>query len=307
MRDMLGTAVPIAFYGSKVGTFGICNSVLILALGVWLARRSVLWGLLVLVTVVALSVWGAIPRYFMMLLPLLLAGWALLIQAIAQRVPGTRVPNIVVGLGLGVVLVVNLLLCTDYIRIQRGFTRPVMDHKWVGFRHVGYLNVYHNAQWAGVHDLAAMIRSSTRPKQKLIGPEATVLTFLSGRQVYPAFSAVPYDGQRVQIGLGLFPVHREPKFPEYDDALAYLVSQGRLKAGKVLAGPVDGFWLASMEVNGWPPRPERADHPAPDEYEAYIERHNREPRSESSSRRHRQADTDADSPATAPVGGNATP
>lgn len=305
LEEMLGTALPISFYGSRLGKFGIYNSVLIVACGIWLSRRSILWGLLVLATVLALSIWGAIPRYFMMLLPLLLAGWGVVVHAIAVRLRGKWAPDLVLVAGLGVVLVVNLVICLDFIRIQRGITRPVSQttHKWVGFHHVGFLNVYHNGQWAGVRELAASVASHTSPRQKLIGPEATVLTFLSGRQVYPAVTAVPYHGQEVLIELGLFPVRRErgAKFVEYDTALGELLDAGQLSPGKQIAGPVDGYWLAEMNVSAWSPRPGRQKRLDDEELNAYARRRAHPSRA---LRRYRAM---SDAPATAPTSAPAGP
>ena len=74
-----------------------------------------------------------------------------------------------------------------------------------------------------------------------------MLTFMSGRQVYPPIAAVPYDGQDALIFLGLFPVSSrrgESKFREYDHDLSELVRDGHLSVEQPLASrlALQGPW-----------------------------------------------------------------
>ena len=111
-HEMLESALPVAFYGMPLGRglvgpspdasdeitrqkranrtiggitdrvkdtkygFSTLYSLIVIGAGIALAQRNVLWGSLVLVSVTAFVLTGAVPRYFVMILPLLLAGWA---------------------------------------------------------------------------------------------------------------------------------------------------------------------------------------------------------------------------------------
>jgi hypothetical protein len=218
----------------------------------------VLWGLLVLFTIGALTVWGSTPRYFVMLLPLLLAGWGLLVHRMALGMRGARRQNLVLFVSLGVVAAVNIVLCGDFIRIQRGWTIPITrSHHWQGLHHIGFLAAFHDGQWVGIHALADMVRRTVGPNEKLIGPEATVLTYFSGRQVYPPQAGVPYENETVLIHVGFFPVPgAQTRFREYDAQLGSFVAQSHLIQRATLAGPTGGYVIAQMDVKGFPVRPD---------------------------------------------------
>ena len=159
----------------------------------------------------------------------------------------------------------NLVVASDFILKQRGFTRPLTDDlKWQGFRHVGFAKVHHKGIWDGVYDLAAMVRNNTREQDKLLGPEATVLTYLTDRQVYFPKVAETQQlnskrGQASYFKLALIPVKEQPgKFTEYNAVMADLARLRLISTGKVIAGPVAGYELVEFEVV--PPHPRGAHH-----------------------------------------------
>ncbi|HEY7116097.1 MAG TPA: hypothetical protein VH475_05910 [Tepidisphaeraceae bacterium] len=258
--------LPEAFFGTQMGPrfipvggghwvgFSTLLSVAVIASGVWLLRRNVLWGLLVLVTIGTMAAIGGVPRYFIMILPLLLAGWGLFVAAVADRarhLTGAR--EVVAFVGLGLVVAPNLLGSANLIREQRGFTRPQQ-----GLKQVGFLQAYHGGKWMGVYDVANMVREHVPSDQRVFGPEATVLTFLADREVFGLGMFLPRkdrDGKwerllrknREQLAYGVFPDGTDKLYDDKDVVTGKLIRLGMLKPTRTLAS-AGGYRLCEYEV-----------------------------------------------------------
>jgi hypothetical protein len=261
--ELLENAIPTAVLGYRCGpgfmTFGEHRigwasvfSVAIIFSGIALARRNALWGLWVLIAVAGLAT-GPIPRYFLMILPLLLAGWGLLVCGVARGFRSTAAAEWTKRIGLGFVLFSNVITSILFILVQHGYTIGVDErHRWQGFRHVGFLNTYEYGKWSGVYDLADLVRRGCGPNDKIIGPEATVLTYLSDRQVYPLtvqFNTGPAGSALYRAAL--FPVAGKQPTPFEGDAhrMRELLSSGRVGKGEALAAaPVAGYELCELMI-----------------------------------------------------------
>lgn len=201
---MLEQTLPESFFGTQMGPgfvpflkdrrgeqlwWGLSSvfSLVLISGGVWLARRNMLWGMFLLLTAGTMTVIGSVPRYFIMVLPLLLAAWGGQVAWAAGKFRRWRwAPEVVVFFGLGMVVTPNLIACANLIREQRGYSKPQE-----GFKRVGFLKAYHGGTWDGVYEVAGMIRKHVKDGQKVIGPEATVLTYLSGRDVFGVGMLLP--------------------------------------------------------------------------------------------------------------------
>lgn len=201
---MLEQTLPESFFGTQMGPgfvpflkdrrgeqlwWGLSSvfSLVLIGGGVWLARRNMLWGMFLLLTAGTMTVIGSVPRYFIMVLPLLLAAWGGQVAWAAGKVRRWAwAPEVVVFFGLGMVVTPNLIACANLIREQRGYSKPQE-----GFKKVGFLKAYHGGTWDGVYEVAGMIRKHVKDGQKVIGPEATVLTYLSGRDVFGVGMLLP--------------------------------------------------------------------------------------------------------------------
>ena len=162
----------VSFGGHRLGV-GTLVFLIVIPAGIALCRRNVFWGALVAVTTAALIIGGPIPRYFLMILPLLLAGWGLLTYRVASLFKAPWRSTLWVRLGLGFVLGMNISAAVVFITTQHGFTIPLdEEHHWVGFHHVGFLHAYRFGEWAGVYDLAEMIHKNVRPGEKNPRPRA---------------------------------------------------------------------------------------------------------------------------------------
>ena len=261
MGALLENDLPTAFLGyrSSWGVIplgehrlglGAVGSIALIFAGASLIRRNLLWGLLVIITLASLWILGPIPRYFLMILPLLLAGWALLVHRIAERRGTSRMKTLVICLGLGTVLAINLTATGDFLLTQWGFTRPFDEQRqWQGFHRVGFLRAYHAGYWAPIYDMAATLRKQTRPDDKIIGPEATILTYLSDRQVYPPMVLLkPASIAPIYRG-AFFPIAQgTPMFRDYDVPIQSLMATGKIGRGEAIGKPVGGYQLAEMMV-----------------------------------------------------------
>jgi hypothetical protein len=260
--ELLENAIPTAVLGYRCGpgfiTFGEHRigwasvfSVAIIFSGVALVKRNALWGLWVLIAVTGLAI-GPIPRYFLMILPMLLAGWGLLVCGVARGFQSAAAAQWTKRIGLGFVLFSNVITSILFIVVQHGYTVGVDErHRWQGFRHVGFLNAYEYGKWSGVYDLADLVRHGCGPNDKIIGPEATVLTYLSDRQVYPLTVQLNSGPGSALYRAGLFPVAGNQPTPFEGDAhrMRELLSSGRIGKGRALAaGPVAGYELCELMI-----------------------------------------------------------
>jgi hypothetical protein len=258
--QLLEDALPMAVMGFRSGWgliplgtvhlgFGAGFSLIVLTSGVCLARRNMLWGMFVLAAMVALILAGSVPRYFLMILPLLLAGWALFVQALARRFRSIAVSRFVMWSGLFFLLAINVIASSTFLLTQRGFSK-LFDprHHWTGFHHVGFIHAYDFGRWAGFDQFATALHNATSRQDKIIGPEANVLTFLADRQVYE-----PILGNRTKaagklLHLAVFPADPDwhKSTGDYEQALKQFLRTLHRVEGTVIAGPKANLALAPL-------------------------------------------------------------
>lgn len=179
--------LPEAFFGFELFyPLGILLCpLLLLAIGL-LLRRSTLWGLYVLVTLATTLLLGNVPRYYLMVMPLLLAAWGLFLAHIARRLARWRfAPDLVLLLGLGLVTTSNLLQSMGFVLEQRGITRD--------FERKAFLDTYRHGKMRPVVQLAQMIAAHVPQGQRVLGPEERITSYLSQRPVYHPADILPDD------------------------------------------------------------------------------------------------------------------
>jgi hypothetical protein len=263
--------IPVCFFAFAVKASSslaakiliACYSMMVIGAGVALIRISRMWGILVLVSFGVLSILGDVPRYYLMILPLLLAGWCVFCAAVAKWLgpqrppprPGRSnllhrlcgwlpqwrlMPNLAMMWGLGLVLVPNCLRTLDLVREQRGFDRKL--------HYRGFAQSYDDGKMAPLARIAEKIHQVASPKARIIGPEPTITAYLSDRQVFglERFTGRYNRGWRTTLAklnfiLAVFPP-RPARFlyGDHDPFLCHLFDEHALIPTHVLARTPDG-------------------------------------------------------------------
>jgi hypothetical protein len=262
--------IPVCFFAFAVKANSslaakiviVCYSIMVIGAGVALIRINRMWGILVLVSFGVLSILGDVPRYYLMILSLLLAGWCVFCAAVAkwlgpQRAlprPGRMnllhwifgwlpqwraMPNLAMMWGLGLVLVPNFIRTLDLVREQRGFDRKL--------HYRTFEQTYEDGKMAPLVRIAEMIKVAS-PKARIIGPEPTIVAYLSDRQVFglERFTGRYNRGWRTTLAkvnfiLAVFPLH-EAKilYGDHDPFLCHLFDEHALIPTDELARTPDG-------------------------------------------------------------------
>jgi hypothetical protein len=197
-----------------------------------------------------------------MILPQLLAGYGLWTQWLARLAAKWRpvAGEIVMAGGLGLVAVSQLSYCGIFIGDQHGVTRSGIKP---------FYQVYENGGKIPIIDLAQMIRKTTRPNVRIIGPEATIVTYLSGRETYGLRSVLPpnWKAQWPRIMRAqrftycVFPISRAGAraYMDADNLTHALIGWSLIQpAPGEFVGTTRDFGLARFKLNARrPPRHER--------------------------------------------------
>ncbi|HEV7302162.1 MAG TPA: glycosyltransferase family 39 protein [Tepidisphaeraceae bacterium] len=137
------------------------------AIGLWLFRRRVLWGLWVMATLAQMLAWLPRERYFLPILPLLLFGLWSAIVWVNRRLDARR-GNLVAAVALVLLTVPNLIQVVRYIAVQR--RTPFYAH-------------HNDGETQRTIDFARQMGSATRPDDLLVADNDRVLAYFSGRTV----------------------------------------------------------------------------------------------------------------------------
>ncbi len=175
--NVLNDDLPRLFFAERVAGL---NPIFTLALlgGVMLLglrrddrdRRRTLWPLVVLGLFLAVLVASSEPRYWLMVLPILWAGWVIgLAQGASKWFASPRARSIYVAAGALLVVLPNLGHVGKLIAVQRA---------------TPFLSSYKGGEYLPVIDLARVLRERTAPGDTIIAPYANIVQYLSGRRVY---------------------------------------------------------------------------------------------------------------------------
>lgn len=205
-----------AFFGMSLGPgLDPVLAIIIFGGGILLIRKQMLWGLLVLVTLlVTVFFAGTIPRYYLMVMPLLVLGWIQTLRVTAYRLP-RRWRGLAIGIGIALVVIPNLGMCIKLITRQQA--EP-------------FLETYRHGRWLPYIAMAEAIRDNVPDGKQTIGPRSSVLSYLSERDVldmhdtlrriHPEAWQTHLSDQRVEyvvlpieVYKNVFPEHKEILLP----------------------------------------------------------------------------------------------
>ena len=167
--EAFGDELPTAFFAEQMKPLSVLFALALLSGVALTSRRRPTWSLLVAGLLATLYLASTQPRYYLMVMPILWAGWLTLSTWSAGRffrTPKSR--SIYTGIMVGLVIALNLGHCVKLIIEQRG--RPFVEH-------------YERGIYAPLVATAEVIARETKPGEVVVGPFAPTLTYLSDRKV----------------------------------------------------------------------------------------------------------------------------
>jgi hypothetical protein len=231
-RAMLYDDLPKSFFGVRMGYFGAGLSLAVLLLAILgLGRRHLPWALITLLTVAVTLVWSTQARYYTAVLPFLLLGWLKGLLWIANRLP-VSLRHWPIMLGLLLPTTTNLVMDARFIREQRA---------------VSFLATYKEGKYVPLINLSEIIARRVPPGQTVIGPSASILSYLSGRHVYSerellqhtSLRNLPHYIRAQQIGWAVFPARAY----ERERRIRQLMELHILRRGPAWEGGVTDYML----------------------------------------------------------------
>jgi hypothetical protein len=276
----IGEHLPQAMFGlTLMLPLGALVLIELIVAAVWLMRWSVLWGMYVLVTLAMMLFIGSVPRYFLMVLPLLLVEWAMLTWWVSQRIARWLwVREALMLLGLAAATALPLGRSLLFVLEQHG----------VGFVAKGqpeskqlvrgqFLEIYRGGKMLPLIELARSIQQRVPAGSKVLGPEPRILSFLSGRDVWqpsePPVTLKRLAGGRFASWTGA-ERRRQYRLLLARRGFTHIVYGPRFAAEKMIARLIRGRFVivapkSVVELNGMklgqmrlPPADQRA-HPKP--------------------------------------------
>jgi hypothetical protein len=155
--------------------------IIVLISGIMLIRKSPLWALYIIVTAAMVMVLGGAARYYLMVLPFLLVGWANYAKWVAdisarwyRFIP--HAGELVMLFWLGLATGPHLVRDSGFILEQHGYAK---DHSYKGF-----YEVYRGGSSRKLIALGKAINERVPPKAIVFGFEPRVTSYLSGRNVF---------------------------------------------------------------------------------------------------------------------------
>lgn len=241
--DLIG-----AFFGNKIapGVNLVCSLLLLIAPVLLIRRGHMLWALLIWGTIAATLLMTTVPRYYVMVLPLMLLGWVLLWSHLA-RLSGAKWSNHVLLLGLLLVLIPNVARCG----------REIFNQRWK--------NPGHRNGWAEEIKMSERIAELVPPDGKVIGPDgASIMSYLSDRYVMMQREVLPVGRKpephwprhvaALGIGYAIFP---STLYTEQERRIGDLMDKGIILPDKILArvnvDQSDPMVLATVTIHVPPP------------------------------------------------------
>ncbi|MGF1632392.1 MAG: ArnT family glycosyltransferase [Phycisphaerae bacterium] len=167
--DVFNRHLNDALFGEPMNPPGLLLGAAILAGLVMVTLRQPLWGITALVLIAVTLVTSTVPRYYLMVLPVMWVGWCLLLAAVGRRLPGEWGGWLII-VGVATAWVGNVGGTAKFIIEQR-----TSDEK--------FLEVYKNGDYAPLDMLIEPIRTHTTPQDIVIGPYNTLLSYWTDRRV----------------------------------------------------------------------------------------------------------------------------
>jgi hypothetical protein len=264
LYDAMRNELPPAFFGEQMSPFSILASVVVLGSCLLLFRQHPLWAWMVFVAFGVTLVTSTESRYYIMILPMMLLGWLLLLIEIARRLPA-RTGAVLLGLGLGLVTATNITGSIGFVREQRRGE---------------FIEEFKRGKYVALLKMSDLIRARVGEDERVLGPLAPILTYVSGRQVLSQREVLP-RGSVLSYPQALFDARLNyAVFPSSiyrvkEPVIARLMERNLLYSIRKI-GSADEWYLGRVRVRippgdwrelprGWqpPPEPPKKKKPVP--------------------------------------------
>jgi hypothetical protein len=246
---------PAGVFGQAMSPVGILSSLLVIGSTLLLVRRHAMWVLMVLGTLAATMIVSSEPRYYLMVLPMLLLGWLALLCAIARRT-SQKWGEIILVLGLSIVTLNNLSASIGFFIEQH--RSDFITH----YKKGGYLDEL---------QMCEAIRQHVQPGQRVLGPSGPIMSILTGVHVYVQREIMP-RGQSVHSPEQVAAIHFDYVvspgriYHEKDPLIARMFRVHLISPIRLIASTPAGWHLSTIQVTipptdwrklptGWRPPP----------------------------------------------------
>jgi hypothetical protein len=155
-------------------------TIIAIAASLLLLRTNPLWTLLILLTVVVTLLMTVVPRYYVMILPLLVIAWLLLFVNLATRVPH-RWMEVVLLIGIAMFVLPNIARCFKVIGEQRNWGQRRDELP----------------KWKDVMEMSEQVNKLVPPGEKVIAPGASIMAYLSGREALMQRDIIPRNKSEI--------------------------------------------------------------------------------------------------------------
>ncbi len=167
LQILEGDAAEAAFgldLGPGLNTLG---GIIVIALGIALVRRRMLWGVFIAALIIAMIIHMPDVRYFVPILPLMVYGWWRAARALAERVDPARA-GLVLTIALGLWIAPNLVRTCRFIYEQR--QTPFLEH-------------YNDGKYVSLAKVAEHLKATLPADAVVLADASSVLNYYSGYKV----------------------------------------------------------------------------------------------------------------------------
>jgi hypothetical protein len=241
LPKLLDRHLSAAFTGQPLPRVAaIVIAILLILTPAFYFRRRPLWALLVPLMIAVTLVLSTEPRYYVMIMPLLLLGWILMFHSVTSRIPG----------GWGDLILLSAICSIVGINISKIIPLVIEQHRvpiWAS-------SARFYKEQAPIIKLAEVVRERTTPDDKIIAPSASVVAYLSDRQVLrqrevlPLRTSIRHAPQRLATMKPNYVVLPWKVYRDKDPEIARLIQRRVLVPGKKIAKVDGGMTLAHARV-----------------------------------------------------------
>lgn len=214
-----------------------CIAIVAIGIAIGLVWKRLLWGLLVIFTIMMVLVFQPLDRYLLPVIPLLVFAWWRLLVWLNRRLP--VIPGNLIFVALFLTgLSTNIARIVDMIVEQR---------------RVPFLQHFHDGRYASIDQIGQWIASNSKPDDWILVGffRGRVLTFKAGRNVFEPTERLPGDFPKSRVFLLTGPSwadghegrHKDRSRDEADgdrDRVAEWLEVMHMRRGQIVAGAMRG-------------------------------------------------------------------